>query len=99
MAQLVVCLTLAQVIISRFVSSSPAPSSLLSAQSPFGSVSLSLCPQPPIGLSLPKIKINEKRKVMVKSVGVDFPKRYPKHLWEGQFWAETSAEVLRLTRH
>ena len=47
-AHLVKCLTLAQAMISRFVSSSPALGSLLSAQSLLGILCLppSLCPSP-----------------------------------------------------
>ena len=55
--------TLAQVIISRSVSSSPASGSVLTAQSlePVSdSVSLSLCPSPVHALSLSVPKINKR---------------------------------------
>ena len=57
-AQSVEPLTLAQVMISRFMSSSPASGSVLTAQSlepALNSVSPSLCPSPARALSLSKI--------------------------------------------
>ena len=60
-AQSVKCLTLAQVMIPRFMGSSPASGSVLTAQSlePVSdSVSLSLCPSPVHALSLSVSNIN-----------------------------------------
>ena len=58
-AQLVKCLASAQVMISRFVTSSPASGSVLTAQGlepASDSVSLSLCPSPTHVLSLSQNK-------------------------------------------
>ena len=62
-AQSVKRLTLAQVMISQFASSSPTSGSVLTAQSPepaSDSVSPSLCPSPTHTLSLSLTKINIK---------------------------------------
>ena len=70
MAQLVKDLTSAQVMISCFVSSSPASGSVLTAQSlepALDSVSLSLCPYPAHTLYLSLLKINIKKKKILDS--------------------------------
>ena len=67
-AQLVMCLTSAQVMISRFVGSSPASGSVLIAQSlepASDSVSLSLCPSPAYVLSL---SLSVKNKQTLKKI-------------------------------
>ena len=68
MAQSARCPTSAQVMISRFVSSSPASGSVLTARSlepAPDSVSLSLCPSPArtLSLSLSLSKINKHKKI------------------------------------
>ena len=75
-AQLVECLTLAQVMISWFVGSSPASGSVLTAQSlepASDAMSPSLSPLPPLtlclslslSLSLPHLKNGKKKYILV----------------------------------
>ena len=69
MAQLVECPTLAQVMISRFMSLSPMLGFVLTAQSlepASDSVSPSLCPSPACALSLYLSKINKNMKKIKK---------------------------------
>ena len=89
MAQSVGCLTLAQVMISQFMGSSPASGSVLTAQSlepasTFVSPSLSALPLLTLCLSLSKI--NKHLKKLKTKRHLVFQKYLPKHLQYFYVW-------------